>query len=469
MMDVRVIVETLKGRPIAVFGLGLSGLSVVRAFRAAGADVLAWDDNERVRAQAEELGARCVPLQAEELGACAFLVLAPGVPLHFPQPHEVVLAARAAGIEIIGDLELLYRLRHGRRTVGITGTNGKSTTTALTAHILEHSGRGGVAGGNIGRPVLDLDMPAPDATLVLEISSYQVDLCPTFRPDIAVLTNITPDHIDRHGSFEEYTAAKERLFEGEGAAVIEVDDDPGRKIHERLLAFETGKRLVIPVSCTRELEYGIYVQDGHLYDAMNRNKPGPWSLKGITTLAGRHNHQNAAMAFAVCRLIGMESEEIIEQLKTYPGLPHRQLTVRTINGVAYINDSKATNAVSAGTALAAYENIYWIVGGRPKAGGLEGLEGLMPRVRHAFVIGEAMEEFSSWLTQLSVEHTNAGTLQSALDLAHAMAQGARGQPGGAGVVLLSPACASFDQFSSFEQRGIVFETLVAALPGEETP
>jgi UDP-N-acetylmuramoylalanine--D-glutamate ligase len=467
MIDVTPFIKTLNGKPVAVFGLGLSGLATINALKAAGASVIAWDDKIPAQQAAEKLGANIMPLDVTALENCACLILAPGVP-YTHNPHAVVIAAQEAGVEIIGDLEILHRVNHGHKTIGITGTNGKSTTTALTAHILNSAGKTSSMGGNIGKPVLDLDIPKNDGAFVLEISSYQVDLCPTFRPDIAALMNITPDHIDRHGSVEGYAAAKEHMFEGEGLAVIGVDDEPSVTIYEHMLAFETGTRKVVPVSCNRELESGIYVLDGQLYDRMDGALPlPPISLNGITTLMGTHNHQNAAIAYAICKLCGLKADEILTHIKTYPGLPHRQFTARTINGVAYINDSKATNAVSAGKALASYSNIYWIAGGRPKEGGLNGLENLLSNVKHTFIIGEAMEEFSGWLTLHSAPHTNSGTLQAALAQAHDMAQAARGQPGGAGVVLLSPACASFDQFKSFEERGNVFMNLIMDLREEE--
>lgn len=466
MIDVTPFVKTLNDKPVAVFGLGLSGLATVRALLSAGARVIAWDDNPDSCRAAAQAGADIRPLGPDVLGACACLVLSPGVPLHYPAPHEVVSAANLAGVEIIGDLEILHRCAHGRRTVAITGTNGKSTTTALVGHILEQAGRGVMVGGNIGRPVLAMELPAEDGVIVLEISSYQIDLCPSFKPEIAVLVNITPDHIDRHGTFDGYAAAKQRLFEGQGTAILSVDDEPCRKIHDRLIAFELGQRAVVPVSVERDLDFGIVVEGGQIFDKTGKYA-APQSLNGITTLTGVHNHQNAAMAYAVCHVLGLAPDDILAHMKTYPGLPHRQFTARTINGVAYVNDSKATNAVSAGRALSSYNSIYWICGGRPKEGGLNGLELFMSRVRRAYVIGEAMEAFSAWLTLHSVEHENCGTLQAALAQAHADAQAARGQPGGAGVVLLSPACASFDQFKSYEERGEVFEHLVSLLPGEQ--
>ncbi|MCC6598545.1 MAG: UDP-N-acetylmuramoyl-L-alanine--D-glutamate ligase [Alphaproteobacteria bacterium] len=461
MMNLKPFVEKLAGRPVAVFGLGLSGLAAVKALCGAGAEVLAWDDKAQSHAAAQKAGAEIVPLSDKNLKKCAFLVLAPGVPLHYPAPHAVVLAARAAGIEIIGDLELLHRMGHGRKTIGITGTNGKSTTTALLFHILNAAGSSVAMGGNIGKAVFDLKTPAKDGAFILEMSSYQIDLCAAYRPDIAVLLNITSDHIDRHGSFEKYVEAKERLFEGDGLAVIAVDDEPSQKIYDRLIA--AGRRKTIPVSCRRTLAGGVYVEDGNLFDATGEGAVEAGSLRGLTALKGAHNHQNAAVAYAVCRLMGMGAEEIMTHMQSYPGLKHRQFPVRDINGVVYIDDSKATNAEATAKALAAYQNIYWIAGGRAKEGGLTGLEHLLEQVRHVFLIGEAMEDFSKWLNIYDIPHNRSATLDVAVKDAHSMAQGARGQPGGAGVVLLSPACASFDQFKSFEDRGETFTRLVMNL------
>lgn len=465
MIDLKPFVKNLAGKPVAVFGLGLSGLATVRALCKAGVRVLAWDDKAESHEVVRKAGAEVVPLREENLRECAALVLAPGVPLHYPVPHESVMAARAAGIEIIGDLEILHRIGHGRRTIGITGTNGKSTTTALTAHILNAGGMDAAMGGNIGRAVLDLKMPSKNGVFVLEISSYQIDLCPQFRPDIAVLLNITPDHIDRHGSFENYIASKERMFEGGGVAIVSIDDEPGQKICDRLIA--AGQRRVVPISCRRVLAGGVYVEDGNLFDAMDGPAVNVGSLRGLAALKGAHNHQNAAAAYAACRIAGLSPDAIMTHMQTYPGLKHRQFPVRSINGVIYIDDSKATNAEAAAKALAAFQNIYWIAGGRPKEGGLTGLEHLLAQVRHAFLIGEAMEDFSKWLDVYGVAHSRSGTMDKAVEEAHALAQAGRGQPGGSGVVLLSPACASFDQFRSFEERGDVFTEIVMKLDDGE--
>ncbi len=438
MIDVSKYVATLGGTPIAVLGLGLSGLSAVQALCAAGARVYAWDDFEDKRHQAAAAGATIRDFLHEGYGGASVLVLSPGIP-YTHNPHPAVARAQAEEVQIIGDLEILHHIWHGRETIGITGTNGKSTTTALIAHILTHCGRAVMVGGNIGKPVLTQDLPAAGGFIVLEMSSYQIDLCPSFRPDIAVLLNITPDHLDRHGTMEEYAAAKARMLGGPGLKICSVDD-----AYCKAIAAETGAQEL----SLKDEALGALLPD-------------------VQTLKGAHNRQNMMAAFLVCRACGCGDDEIIEAMKTYPGLPHRQFPVRAINGVLYINDSKATNVQSAANALSTYKYIYWIAGGRPKEGGLKGLEEYMGNVQKAFLIGEAEADFARWMTQNGIEHSLCETLDVAVREAHTAAQKNRGAPGGAGVVLLSPACASWDQFKSFEHRGETFEALVGALPEED--
>ena len=464
MIDVTKFVKTLDNKPVAVFGLGISNRAAIRALAAAGAQVVAWDDRDESRANiaAENVAVR--DLAQEDLGAYSCLVLAPGVMLN----HPVAERARAAGLEIMCDLEILHRCGHGRKTIGITGTNGKSTTTALIGHILNECGIKPAVGGNIGRAALDLDMPPESGVFVLEMSSYQLDLCPTFAPDIAVLLNITPDHIDHHGSMENYTAAKKMIFRGGGAAVIAVDSKITRSVAADLKNIP-GKR-VCCVSTTNEVADGIYIKNHDLYDRMGGRslwdgiaallKRGQeektYDLDTASTLPGQHNHQNIAAAWAVGRLLGRRSEAIYEAVRTYPGLPHRQQFVREINGVRWINDSKATNADAAGKALASYERIYWIAGGRPKEGGLHGTGQFMDRVSYVFLIGEAQDEFAHWLERHEKSYERCGTLDKAVAAAFK-----RARPGS--IVLFSPACASFDQFRNFEHRGDVFMSLVRDL------
>jgi UDP-N-acetylmuramoylalanine--D-glutamate ligase len=394
----------------------------------------------------------------------ACLVPAPGVPLYHPQPHAVVARALDAGTEIIGDIEILHRAGHGRKVIGITGTNGKSTTTALTGHILKTCGIPVSVGGNIGQAALDMDLPGEAGWLVLEISSYQMDLCPGFRPDIGVLLNISPDHIDRHGSLERYIEAKERMFDAqEGRAIIGCDDDHAAAVLAR--ACEAGRLKAVPVSAGKKVQGGVYIHHDRLIDDMDGEAQDICSAV-MKTLPGQHNRQNLCAAYVAARQCGLAPEDIAEAAKTYPGLPHRQQLVRVINGVAYVNDSKATNADAAVRALSCYRNIFWILGGKPKEGGLDGVEPYLDRVHHAFLIGEAMEAFALWLDKHGIPYNFSQTLERAVPEAHAMAQEDRGKPGGAGTVLLSPACASFDQFSGFEERGEVFAALCDALSEE---
>lgn len=461
MIDVTPYLQTLDRKTIAVLGLGASGQSTVKAFKRAGAKAIyGWDDNEDGRQKGEKAGAQITELTKDILTRCDALVVAPGVPLNHPVPHSAVERARALDVPILGDVEIFYRSNPDRTLIALTGTNGKSTTTTLITHILNNCGKKASLAGNIGLPVLDMKLPPKkDGVVVLELSSFQLDLCSTFKADIAVVLNLTPDHIDRHGSIAEYAMIKESIFKGDGtAAVIGVDDEYCTAIYNRLK--ESAERKVIPVSIQKELEDGITAIGGKLVD--EGHEIG--TLNNITKLHGAHNKQNAAAAYGVARALGIESACILDAIKTYPGLPHRQYPVRVINGVSYINDSKATNAEAAGKALACNHNIYWIVGGKAKEGGLSGLEIYKDSIKHAFLIGEASDDFARWLDQYGLDYTKSGTLEKALRAAHEMAQDQRGQPGGAGCVLLSPACASYDQFKSFEERGDVFTSLVDGLP-----
>lgn len=462
MINVSKFAQTLNGRPVAVFGLGISNIAAIRALHEAGVSTAAWDDNPDNRAKAEEAGATITNLMEEDLSAYACLVLAPGVPLTHPEPHPVVVKARDVNLEIICDLEILYRSKPARTIIAITGTNGKSTTTALIGHILQETGPGAVVGGNIGTAALALDLPPAGGAIVLEASSYQIDLCPTFVADIAVHLNFSPDHIDRHGDMDGYIAAKRNLFRGAGKAVMGVDNDWSRKMAEDI---EKGaERVVNRIATTQKITKGVYAESGKLFDAVDGGEAVEVTALDIPTLPGVHNHQNAAAAYAACRLAGMSAESIVAGMKTFPGLMHRQSLVRVINGVAYINDSKATNADATARALACYKIIYWIIGGKAKEGGLKGLEPYMDRIKEAFLIGDAAAEFSGWLKKHNVTCHMCGTMDRAVTEAHKAAQRDRGEPGGVGAVLLSPACASFDQFRNFEHRGEVFTALVNALP-----
>ncbi len=448
-------VTEFQGERVAVFGLGRSGLSAIRALVAGGAEVVAGDDRGDSLAEAERLGARSADLPAAEWQDIRALVLSPGVPLTHPAPHPVVRAAQEAGVEILCDVPLMAAAvrDRGPRIVGITGTNGKSTTTALLGHLLQSAGRPVQVGGNIGAPALDLEPLEAGGTYVIEMSSYQLDLARGIVFDVAALLNLSPDHLDRHGGMAGYVAAKRHIFDGQGpacSAVIAVDDQLTAAIFDDLASH--GAQRLIPVSTSGPVEGGIFVADGALHDALDGEARRIASLSGIDSLAGDHNRQNAAVAYAIARVLGLAPEEAAAGLATYPGLAHRMEPIATRHGVRYVNDSKATNAMAAAQGLAAFERIHWIAGGRGKDEGLDVLDPHLGHVVRAYLIGEAAERLAS----LDMPTTLCGTLDRAV--AEAAAAAAPGE-----VVLLSPACASFDQFSSFEARGERFRALVEAL------
>jgi UDP-N-acetylmuramoylalanine--D-glutamate ligase len=438
------------GRPVAVLGLGKSGLVAARALAASGAEVWAWDDDAGKR-QA---------LAATDLYNCDWsrpsaLVLSPGIPHRHPAPHAVAAKAAAAGVPIIGEVELLFRAQPKATYVGITGTNGKSTTTALIGHLLRRAGKRAEVGANLGTPALALAPLEEGGIYVLEMSSYQLELARSLRFDVAVLLNITPDHLDRHGGMAGYVAAKRRIFDRQRPqdwAVIGIDDDYCRAIRQGLAG-----RQVVAIAVGRKTADAITVREGILSDETGREI---MDLARAPALPGPHNWQNAAAAFAVGRALGLSSAAIAAGIETYPGLAHRQELIDTGAGVRFINDSKATNADATAKALACYEAIYWILGGRPKETGLDGLESFYPRIARAYLIGEAAAAFEKTLAQRNVATRQCGTLDRAV--AAAAADAAAGGRKGA-VVLLSPACASFDQFANFEERGERFRKLVGEL------
>ncbi len=457
-------VTLFPGRKVAVFGLGLSGLATAKALAAGGAEPVLWDDGEKARAGACEAGFAPVDLREADWSAFAALILSPGVPLTHPAPHWVVERAKAAGVEIIGDTELFCRQRRaeGRkgRIITITGTNGKSTTTALTAHLINASGRRAQMGGNIGTAVLALDPFADDMIYVLEYSSYQIDLTPTLDADAACLLNITPDHLDRHGTLEHYAAVKARIFsrlEPDGTAVVGIDDARSAAIADGL----SGKTKIYRISAEQPVEDGVYTAEAGLVEVENGKPYPPVSLTGIGTLRGVHNAQNAAAAFALCRAIGLSREEITDGLKSFPGLAHRMEEVGRLSRVLFINDSKATNADAAAKALASFDSIYWIAGGLAKSGGLSGLEFYFPKIRHAYFIGDAASSFAQSVGG-ALDHKISGTLEMAI---HDAARDAAASDDAEPVVLLSPACASFDQFPNFAVRGDAFREIVGSLRG----
>jgi UDP-N-acetylmuramoylalanine--D-glutamate ligase len=387
------------------------------------------------------------------------------VPLTHPEPHWTVKRAEAAGIEVIGDIELFCRerRRHVPKApfVAITGTNGKSTTTALIAHLLKSTGRDVQLGGNIGTAILSLAPPASGRYHVVECSSFQVDLAPSLDPSVGVLLNVTPDHLDRHGTLDNYAGIKARLVAAADTAVIAVDDNRCQAIADRLAL--TGRN-VVRVSARRPLTSGVYAEKGALFVAEDGASRRIAILDGIGSLRGQHNAQNAAAAAATARSLGLRSAEIAEGLRSFPGLPHRMEEVGRRGRVLFVNDSKATNADAAAKALSSFARIYWIAGGRAKEGGIASLTEFFPRIAKAYLIGEAATDFAKTLDS-DVPHEMSGTLDRATAAAATDADRDRaGEP----VVLLSPACASYDQFQNFERRGDAFRALVAALDGIET-
>lgn len=465
-------VTTFAGRKVALFGLGGSGLATVRALLAGGADVLAWDDSPESRARAQEQGVTVSDLRAADWSGFSALILAPGVPLTHPVPHWTVDLAKAAGIEIIGDVELFCRERAtiapDAPFIAITGTNGKSTTTALIAHILSQAGLDVQMGGNIGTAILSLEPPAAGRYHVIELSSFQIDLTPSLNPSIGVLLNITPDHLDRHGTMENYAAIKERVVDNALCAVIGWDGPLTERIAEhhrdrgdRYEFFSTRRK---PGQDTGP---GAFVDDGKVFLVGHGGPRGVVllaDLSGISSLRGEHNAQNAAAACASLAPLSDFSgrfEVFASAIKSFPGLPHRMEEVGRRGRVLFVNDSKATNADSTEKALTAFHDVHWILGGKAKEGGIDPLAPLFGRIAHAYLIGAASDAFAATL-EGRVPYTRCGTLDVATrEAARAAGLSEAPEP----VVLLSPACASYDQFRSFEDRGDQFRALVRSLPG----
>ena len=462
-----ILVPGFEGRRVAVFGLGRSGITAARALQAGGAVPVLWDDGVSGRMQAEAEGFIVEDLTRADWSGFAALVLSPGAPLTHPKPHWTVERAHAAGVPVIGDVELFARALDALpqsqrpRVVAITGTNGKSTTTALIGWVLKSAGLSVHIGGNIGIGVLALPAPTPDAVYVIEVSSYQLDLTTTFAPDVAILTNISPDHLDRHGGMEGYVAAKRRIFQAQGPealALVGVDEAWGRGIAADLRAQGRGIESVsTDPSPARGEGYvaapGLLTIDGQPVA----------DLSAARSLPGRHNAQNAAFAYAAARALGVSHEAAVEGLLTFPGLAHRMEAVARLGSIRFINDSKGTNADAARQALASYPSVFWIAGGKAKEGGIDSLRDLFPRVTKAYLIGEAADAFS--VTLADTPHVVAHTMERAVELAAADAARA----GGEQVVLLSPACASFDQFPDFEVRGEAFRAAVLALGAKPEP
>jgi UDP-N-acetylmuramoylalanine--D-glutamate ligase len=458
-------VTSFAGKKVAVFGLGGSGLASASALLAGGADVIGFDDEAQSVAKATAAGIPTADLREIDWSRIAALLLAPGVPLTHPAPHWSVQLANKAAVEVIGDIELFCRERRHSAPrspfVAITGTNGKSTTAALVAHLAASSGMDAQLGGNIGTAILSLAPPLPGRVHVIECSSYQIDLAPSLDPSIGILINLSEDHLDRHGTMANYAAVKERLVAGvpqDGTAIVGVDDEWCRRAADRLS--RAGKRIE-RISVRRPLPDGVYVEGSRIMRAGGGSASLVAEIGGIGSLRGLHNAQNAACAAAAALALGLEAPAIQVGLRSFPGLAHRMEEVGRHGSVLFVNDSKATNADSAAQALACFDDIFWIAGGKPKTGGIESLRSFFPRIRKAYLIGEAAEELAATLAR-AVPYEIAGTLDKALAAAaHDAERSTAAEP----VVLLSPACASFDQYRNFEVRGDAFRALVRALPG----
>ena len=460
-------VRGYEGHKVAVLGLGRTGIAALHALKAGGAETVAWDDTEAAREQAAQDGFELADLTRDKPWEnVKALILSPGIPHLYPEPHPVVVKAQEMGVVVDNDIGLFFRsfatddwdkFDTFPRVVAITGSNGKSTTTALTHHILKSAGRSVQMGGNIGVPVLSLQ-PAHDGDIIiLELSSYQTELARALSPDISVFLNLSPDHLDRHGGLGGYFAAKQRLFALGGAdrSIIGVDEPEGRYLAAQLREEADTGDPVIRISTTQRIKDGwsVHARKGFLAEWRRDRQVASIDLRAMQNLPGTHNHQNACAAYAGARSVGLGAKDIEAAMKTYPGLPHRCQIVATKGGVTFVNDSKATNADAAEKSLLAFENIHWIAGGVPKAGGIEPLAPLFDRVKRAYFIGQAAQEFEGSFSGASeVSETLEAALVSAVDHAEE-----------GDVILLAPACASFDQFASFEARGEAFAAMIAGL------
>ncbi|MCB1396781.1 MAG: UDP-N-acetylmuramoyl-L-alanine--D-glutamate ligase [Rhodobacteraceae bacterium] len=460
-----IAVQGFEGQRVGVLGLGRSGLATCVSLAAGGAIPCPWDDSPEGRARAEAEGFAPVDLTRNAaLDGLAALITSPGIPHLYPAPHPVIAAATAAGIPVDNDIGLFFRtlamLDEAPRVVCITGSNGKSTTTALTAHLLAEAGREVRMAGNIGTGVLSIDLPGEEGVVVLELSSYQTDLARRLAPDVAVFTNLSPDHLDRHAGMGGYFAAKRRLF-SEGAperAVIGVDEAEGRFLAMQLAEGPADAR-VIRVSSGQKLQgqgWTVFARKGFLAEWRGGKQVASIDLRAIAGLPGAHNHQNACAAYAAVRALGLAPRQIEAGLASFQGLPHRSQLVAEVGGVTYVNDSKATNVDSAAKALQAFPRIRWIAGGLGKDGGIAALAPHLGSVVKAYMIGHSARDFALQLG--ATPHEICETMERAVARASAEAE-----PGE--VVLLAPAAASFDQYPNFEKRGEHFTALVQALAG----
>ena len=455
---------------VAVLGLGRSGLATAHALQAGDAVPLCWDDSPEARSRAEAEG--FTPFDLSKQGAfedVASLIVSPGIPHLYPAPNPIIAAAQAAGVPVDNDIGLFFRSFATRdwddfdqspQVIAVTGSNGKSTTAALIHHILQSAGRPTQLAGNIGRGVLDIDPGIDGEVVVLELSSYQTELARSLTPDVAVFTNLTPDHLDRHGGMGGYFAAKRRLFAegGPDRAVIGMDEPEGRYLANQLSSGAADDR-VIRISSGQKLGgpgWSVFARKGFLAEHRKTRQIASIDLRNIRGLPGAHNHQNACAAYAATRSLGLAPKVIEKAFHAFTGLPHRSQHVAELNGVTYVNDSKATNADSAAKALQAFKNIRWIAGGLGKDGGISSLADHLGGVTKAYLIGHSAREYALQLGQVPYEICET--------MERAVARAAEDAKAG-DTVLLAPAAASFDQYPDFEKRGEAFMACVHALQG----
>lgn len=456
-----IVPQFLKAKKVAVMGLGVTGLSICKALREADAHLCAWDDQEEARSKASQKDIPLVNLYEADFSEIDYLLWSPGIPAYFPETHPIITKANAHQTVIATDIDILALSQPQARYVCITGTNGKSTTTALIHHILEQSGLKTSCGGNLGTAALTLDPLGADGVYVLELSSYQLEMSGFLQSDVSILLNITEDHLSHHGTIAEYVKAKVKLFEmtkKDGTAIIGIEEPETKAIYDQFQ--QSGQIKNLHALCVNQAYEGLpRMRDGWLCDELTDHEPFSSDFNEMSALRGAHNHQNALAAYIACRAIGLSAYEIISHIRSFPGLRHRQQLVKTINRIEIVNDSKATNPDAASKALSCYDSIFWLIGGVPKSdqsGSFDCFDPFYAKIKKAYLYGESAALFEPWLKEkMAVERFK--TLDDAFLKASqdAIDSGIEG-----GTILLSPACASFDQFKNFEHRGDYFINLV---------
>ncbi|WP_333023088.1 UDP-N-acetylmuramoyl-L-alanine--D-glutamate ligase [Wolbachia endosymbiont of Pentidionis agamae] len=442
--------DQYKSKSIAVFGLGKTGLSAINNFMSNKVKVYAWDDNKEEILKAKEIHSECNFLHPQKYNwqEIVALILSPGIPILYPSPHWVVKLARKFNCLIKSDIELFLEIIAKKdpqpKIIGVTGTNGKSTTTSLIGHILQLAGKTVDIGGNLGNPVLNFSLDKE--IYVIELSSFQLDLMSKFSIDIAVLLNITPDHLDRYENMEKYIEAKFKLISNSKVAVIGYDNEITFNIFNNFIQNK------IPISIKTMVKQGISLIGNNLFVY------GKKILINKTKIDLASNAENIAAAYAVCSLLRIDSDIIINGITSFIGLRHRNEMLGKIRNVLFINDSKATNAESTKKGILSYKNIYWIVGGRSKKEGIEPLKSYFQRIKKAFLIGESTDVFADTLKN-KVSFVKCGNLKNAFNLAYQEALHDKKEA----TIFFSPACASFDQWRNFEERGESFCKMFATL------